>query len=197
MCRFVETIRVENGEPARLPLHQARLDATLHHFAPAASRPELATLLHGCPAAGLYKARVVYDLQGTTEVDFQPYAVRPVRTLRLVEDDAVDYAFKYENRSALNALRDRRAGCDEVIIVRNGLLTDTSYTNLALFDGTGWFTPCTPLLRGTRRRYLLERGVLQERDLRPADLPRYSSLCLFNAMIPFRTLVLPVSAVVG
>ncbi|WP_309546477.1 aminotransferase class IV [Hoylesella marshii] len=85
--------------------------------------------------------------------------------------------------------------CDDVLIVRNGLLTDTSYTNIALYDGYQWFTPATPLLEGTMRASLLDSGMLIEKDILLSDLPHYQYIALFNAMIDMGELVLPISCV--
>ncbi len=59
-------------------------------------------------------------------------------------------------------------------------LTDTSYTNIALYDGEQWFTPSTPLLRGTMRQRLLDCGLLQEREIMVSDIPNYQYISLFN-----------------
>ena len=47
--------------------------------------------------------------------------------------------------------------------MKQGLLTDTSIANIALSDGTHWYTPAHPLLKGTKRAALLEEGILQEK----------------------------------
>jgi 4-amino-4-deoxychorismate lyase len=41
----------------------------------------------------------------------------------------------------LETIRTRRGACDEVLIVKDGCLTDTSYTNIALWDGHRWVLP--------------------------------------------------------
>lgn len=69
------------------------------------------------------------------------------------------------------------------LIVRRGLLTDTSIANIALFDGKDWFTPKLPLLRGTCRTALIDNGIIKEKDIRPEELSSYSFVRLFNAMI--------------
>lgn len=73
-----------------------------------------------------------------------PYVMRTIRSLQVVEDDAIDYSFKRCDRTSLSALVARKGECDEIIIVKNGLLTDTSYTNLALFDGHDGSRPANP-----------------------------------------------------
>ncbi len=75
------------------------------------------------------------------------------------------------------------ANADDVLIVKNGLLTDTSYANIAFFDGVQWLTPATPLLAGTRRQQLLEQGVITEATLHPSDLKQFKFAKLMNAML--------------
>lgn len=83
----------------------------------------------------------------------------------------------------------------KILIVRNNHLTDTSYTNIALYDGEQWFTPSTPLLCGTMRQRLLDCGLLQEREIMVSDIPKYQYISLFNAMIPLGEVILPVDKI--
>ena len=55
---------------------------------------------------------------------------------------------------------------DDILIVKNGLLTDTSIANIALYDGNDWYTPLHPLLKGTKRAELLDKGVLKEKEIK-------------------------------
>ncbi len=52
-------------------------------------------------------------------------------------------------------------GHDDILIIRDGLLTDTSICNVALWNGTSWITPARPLFSGTMRAYLLDKGLVQ------------------------------------
>ena len=90
------------------------------------------------------------------------------------------------------ALRDT---ADDVLIVRHGLLTDTSIANIALWDGSEWYTPAQPLLAGTQRRYLLDTGQIKETDIPVASLGNYRHIRLFNALIPFGEVELPVGQI--
>lgn len=183
MCPFVETIRIKQGEACHLPYHNRRLNDTLRHFWPGCRPIDLAEHLHPSPDMDGVKCRVVYDGGGIREISYAPYVMRPVRSLRLVCSDQVDYAYKSTDREALNRLFACRGSRDDVLIVRRGLLTDTSIANIALFDGGEWFTPRSPLLKGTCRAALLDGGVISEKDIRPEELPGYSRIRLFNAMI--------------
>ena len=66
--------------------------------------------------------------------------MREIRSLKVVVDDRIDYSFKSADRSSLNRLTAQKGDCDEIIIVKNGLVTDTSFTNIAVFDGEQWLT---------------------------------------------------------
>jgi 4-amino-4-deoxychorismate lyase len=134
------------------------------------------------PAEGLYKCRVRYG-PNPEGVEIEPYRPRAIRTLRLLLDNHVNYAYKYEDRRALERLFAQRAGCDDILIVKNGHITDTSYSNIAFFDGRHWVTPERPLLAGTTRARLLAEGALSEAPLRPSDLPAFHAFRLLNAML--------------
>lgn len=190
MCRFIETIRVENGKARNLPYHEQRLNGTRAHFWPGSPVVQLAECLPAVPANGIQKLRIVYGADGIEEATCTPYTLRPVRSLALMQADDMDYAYKSTDRTALNRLFARRGPYDDILIVRRHLLTDTSIANIALFDGKHWHTPRYPLLKGTKRAKLLDKGILTEKDIRTEDLPSYSTIRLFNAMIDWGELEL-------
>lgn len=190
MCRFIETICVEDGRAQRLAYHNARLNATRKQFWPGAPEVDLASLVDAKEAAGRIRCRVTYAEQ-VLGVEYFPYHVRSVRNLKLVEADDVDYRYKYADRTVFDALMRQRGEADEVLIVRRGLLTDTSFTNIALWDGEHWFTPARPLLEGTKRQFLLDRGILIPADIPFRALASYRCISLFNAMLRLGEVVLP------
>ena len=186
MYPFVETIRIEQGRPHHLMYHQQRLAATMARFFPGATVPLLANTLSpcDCPADKTWKVHVEYDGTGILLIRTEEYHIRTIRHLHLVYCDDISYAYKSADRRRLTALATLRGDADEVVIVRNGLLTDTSYSNIALFDGQSWVTPRRPLLRGTMRQSLLDTGQLVERDIRDDEWGRYEKVSLINAMMP-------------
>ena len=103
----------------------------------------------------------------------------------MVECDDVDYHLKYADRSIFDALLQKRGSADEILIVKNGLITDTSYTNVVLFDGNQYVTPKSPLLKGTQRAYLLKTGKIIEKEIAVEQLSIYQSVFLINAMMDF------------
>ena len=191
--QFVETIKIKNGKALALPYHQARMERTIRRFFPsftsfpsiASADINLSSLISPKEEMDFYKARVVYGAQGVEAIEYAPYKMKEIHSLKVVEDDSIDYTYKSTDRSALNALVAQKGDCDEIIIVKNGLITDTSFTNLALFDGNNWLTPKHPLLLGTKRAQLLEAGIIEEAELTLEDLRKTEKVSLFNAMIDF------------
>lgn len=183
MYHLLETIRCDHGQLQNLSYHNARLNRSRQHLWGATDTWDLAERI-GVPPnlpAGVYKCRVIYGL-AIEQVVFEPYSLKPIESLQLVEAGALRYDYKYADRSSLTALKAQSAA-DDVLILQDGLLTDTSYANVALWDGSAWYTPQTPLLHGTRRAELLAQGVLREAPIRQSDLLDFEQIRLFNAMI--------------
>jgi 4-amino-4-deoxychorismate lyase len=191
MCRLLETIRYENGRFDLLPYHCRRMKYARKVLLGVTDSLELETVLrqaaeriNGRPEEHLFKCRVIYDT-AIREIQFLPYVLPLICSLRLVEANNIDYSFKYENRQSLQQLFDCRKDADDVLIVKNGLITDTSFCNILFFNGTKWLTPEHPLLQGTRRASLLAAKKIKTAVIRPADLPFFSKVRLINAMIRF------------
>ena len=104
--------------------------------------------------------------------------------LAVVRTDAIEYRHKYADRSCIEHLM-TGIPADDILIVREGLVTDTSYANIAFFDGAHWLTPSSPLLPGTARARLLDEGRIHPEEIRIADLGRFSMVVLMNAMLGF------------
>lgn len=184
--QFVETIKIADGKPQALALHQERMERTIRHFFPSLTvMPQLQTLIIPRADMTLYKARVVYGEHGVENVEYAPYAMREIESLKVVVDNDIEYAYKSTDRSLLNTLTAKKGDSDDIIIVKRGLVTDTSFTNLAMYDGTQWLTPKHPLLHGTKRTALLQTDIIKEADITLKQLRQAQKVCLFNAMIDF------------
>ncbi len=178
--------------------HQMRYERTARHFfGSACSIENLEKIAAGfADNEGINKVRIVYDGAGIVSAACTPYQMKNIRSLRLVECDGIDYTYKYADRTALDNAMKMCGGCDNVVIVRDGMITDTSYTNIALYDGSRWLTPARPLLQGTALMRLLDEGRLEVRDIKAETVWDYSHIALFNSMIDFGKLVLPTACVV-
>lgn len=191
---FIETIRWSDGKFHLLELHRRRMERTrLDVFGSACGVPDL-TWLPPIPENlknQTVKCRVIYDI-AIRSVEFEPYAQRKVGSLKIVDGGGIDYHLKYHDRSALSGLAGMRGDADEVIIVKDGFITDTSYSNLIFAAGDRLLTSDRPLLHGVMLSHLLESGKVSAATLRPDDiLPgnRYgiTSAFMVNAMLPLDT----------
>ncbi|MCB0593264.1 MAG: aminotransferase class IV [Lewinellaceae bacterium] len=181
---LLETIRCEGGHLQNLEWHQERVTRSCRdlflHYSYSINLQDIKVP----PEAeeGLYKCRVLYDMH-IKKVEFTPYSIRPLKKLRLVLADGLDYSYKYAGRAKIMALLGRRGAADDILMVKNGLITDTSYANVALFDGARWVTPAAPLLPGTRRAALLAGGRLSSANIPPQSISEFQEIRLFNAMM--------------
>jgi len=182
--RFIETIKIENGHIANLDLHKERAYETiLFHFGIKKTLPfELLVPEDISMAKGLFKLRVVYS-NDIEEFRIDPYVPRTIKRLRVVDGSGIDYRFKYEDRSAIEKLLCLKADCDDILIIKNGFVTDTSYTNLVFAKGEDLYTPATFLLNGVKRQSLLREGRIKEREIRVGDIKKYDGCFLINAML--------------
>ncbi len=192
MGRFIETIRLHDGEWHNLSRHNRRMNATRKAVFGTSDLLDISEFVTALPSRGVHKCRIVYNRQ-ILEVSFSPYTVRTVRSLRTVYSDTIRYRYKNADRSALEALFALRGSQDDVLIVRNGLLTDTSIANIALEKEGIWYTPKHPLLKGTQRARLLEEERLTECDIPADEIYSYSRIALFNAMIDFGLCILDIN----
>ncbi|MEL6718544.1 MAG: aminotransferase class IV [Bacteroidota bacterium] len=131
---------------------------------------------------GLVKCRILYS-SSIEKIEFHPYQIRPINNLKVIYNDQIDYTYKSEDRTTLTQLFQQREIFDDIIIVKNGLVTDSYYANLVFDDGVQLFTPRLPLLRGIQRAKLLEAQSIQEADIRLEDFPKFEQVHLINAMM--------------
>jgi 4-amino-4-deoxychorismate lyase len=196
MSRFIETIRFEEGNPLNLEYHQQRVNRTCAEQAGCTAGPDLAAFFRtgAMPCEGICKCRIVYR----TEIEvctFSLYTPKQIRDVQLVHADSIEYTYKYENRAELERLLSLTTA-DEILIVKNGYVSDASFANVVFSDGDALFTPAHPLLRGTQRQKLLDAGCIREAAITPADFASFETFQLINAMLPLEAgTALPVSAI--
>jgi 4-amino-4-deoxychorismate lyase len=183
---FLETIKAVDGEIFHISFHQERYESVLKQFG--IDEAQNLEQFIKPPEIGLYKCRLTYDLSKLPhriEVTYHEYKKRDISSLKLVYDDKIEYALKSTCRDGLDALYAQRGECDDVLIVKNSLLTDTTIANIAFYDSNRWVTPALPLLKGTTRERLLRDGKIFEADIAVKDLKNFSKIALMNAMVDF------------
>lgn len=132
----------------------------------------------------IYRCRFVYSTKPET-FEFSPYVPRMVKKLIVIDCGTLDYSYKYTDRSAIEALRNKIKFTEnaDVLLVKNGLVTDTSFSNIVFYDGTKWFTPAIPLLYGTKRAYYIQNKIVHPINISLSDLKKYAKIRLINAML--------------
>jgi len=183
MSQFIETIKVFKGEVLKLSLHQARFEQTRKEMLGLRSHPDLSSEISVPDSSkqGVYKCRVLYG-HDIMQVEFLPHHKPEIRSLKLVECNSISYAYKSADRAKLKVLYEQRGACDDILIVKNGWITDSYFANVILWDGSTWFTPDTALLKGCMRQSLLDSGAIKEKGIRIKELFQYKHLRLINAM---------------
>lgn len=196
MCQFLETIQLLDGEFKRLDLHQARMEKAMADFYPNEFCPVLSKRLNETdfPKVGLFKCRVIYDAE-IRLIEFIPYVTPIINTLKIVDTDIASLPYKMADRTEYQKVFAKKDVCDDVLLVKNGLLTDTSYCNIALFDGKQWFTPRYPLVMGVNRAELLAKGILEEKEIKLDTLMNFQRISLFNALNEFGKIEMQVSSI--
>jgi len=181
---LLETIKINHGQPQFLAYHQQRFDRTRHNLWQCHDRVDLSDLLQNVPTDGIYRCRIIYHQQ-IERVEYIPYTSRSFRHFKLITDDKISYQYKFLQRDRLQQHFERRAEADDILIVKQGKITDTSIANIAFFDKDHWITPKFPLLYGTTRQRLLQEGRIKERDIEVAEVMKFSQMALLNAMLEF------------
>lgn len=184
MYPLFESIRVEGGQTFLLDYHQDRVERSYHELYKNKCSWKLASMLPNLPPTGKHKLRFLYN-ENAFSFEIAPYKTKSISSLKLLEIDAFTYDLKFTDRSFLNNALDQRGKCDDVLLTRKGYLTDTTYCNVLLHDGSDWVTPAEPLFKGVQRQYLLDQKQIISRRIHIHDLKQYNGFQLVNALNPF------------
>lgn len=181
--RFIETLKIVDGRFVCPELHLKRMANTQQEVFGYTVLPVLEdAMIPVDKRQGVVKCRIVYGSE-VQQIDFEVYHRRSIHSLKLVDGGVMNYHLKYADRSAFMRLLEQRGDCDEILITRQGEITDTSFSNVVFYDGVDYVTPTCFLLNGSKRQYLLQTGRIKERKIRLEDLENYEYLYLINAML--------------
>ncbi len=186
MSLLLETIQIKNREFQNLEYHQHRVDRSRRILFGSVEKMNLLENIEIPESlkSGMYKCRVVYS-DKIYSVEFLTYNPKAIKTLKLIRNNGIDYAMKYHDRKSLENLFDLRSVGDDILIVKNNLITDTSFCNILFYNDAQWFTPEKPLLEGTQRQKLLDEGRIKTCNISPDNLFIYQKFMLINAMLEF------------
>lgn len=182
---LLETIKISDAEVSNLFYHQERCTKSRKKLFGSKDTLSLGSFINP-PSLGTWRCRVLYA-QNIKSIEYIPYIEKAIHTLKIIPS-SLEYSHKYANRDALTALVASQDEYDDILIEKEGYITDTSIANIAFYDGEQWFTPSKPLLEGTMRANLLDKGFLKTTNIRKEELACYTQVALMNAMIGFKVI---------
>ncbi len=178
---YFETIKCKDFEIFNLEYHKKRISNTI------GLNISLDEYIYPT-SAELLKCKVIYTKNEIIDISYTPYKPRGIKSFKIIEDNNIDYKYKSTNRTNIDKLYEKKKNSDEIVIIKNDLLTDTSIANIAIQLDNIWYTPKTPLLNGTTRQRLIDEGKLKEKDIDLEMVFKAQKLALMNAMIDFKVI---------
>lgn len=138
MSRFFESIKLLDGKLHLLDLHSKRLNSTRNAFFEGAKDINLEReLMIPCEKQqGLYKVKLVYS-RYLESLTIDSYFIKDHLKVKLLEKPEIMYDYKFLDRKILEEDFREDADFDDIIFLKNGVLTDATYSNLAFYDGKG------------------------------------------------------------
>lgn len=198
MFPFFESLCVKNGAILHLHWHELRFEYTYKTFY--GTPPPYGLLDNLCVPKAFNKRRtklkIAYNKTNKAVV-FEDYKTIPIVSVQLVEADSLNYSFKMSDRSGLNDLFAKRGRCDDILIVKKGLVTDSSCANVIFFDGKQWLTPARPLLHGTCRARLIAQKEIVTAAIPATNLNHFLGFKLINAMRDMKQDLIPIDAILN
>ncbi|MFT4833677.1 MAG: 4-amino-4-deoxychorismate lyase [Marinoscillum sp.] len=196
MCRFIESIRFEEGTYHLLDYHQKRVNRTFAEIFSGSVPHDLSAILPPLDFVTRHKARLAYDANGFS-ISLSEYQIRPIGKIQLVFDNTIEYHLKNIDRNSLGALYAKRGIANDILIIKNGLVTDSYYANPAFWDGKEWLVPNSYLLNGVKRQYLLAKNMIREIDIREEDIASFEKVSFINAMLDLEEVEIPITQILN
>ena len=183
MSLLFETIRLQNRKLHNLAYHNQRMEQSRRDLLGIDEKIELVEHIRipDWIGEGMYRCRVSYRKE-IEKIDFFEYRFSHPAIIQLIENPGLTYPYKFEDRRQFQQVLSENPGANDAIITHYGCLTDATFANVAFFDGKDWLTPDVPLLKGTKRQYLLENKILIATSIRVEHLKDFRQLSLINAM---------------
>ena len=193
MPYFIDTIKLLDGRYNLIDFHNNRVNNTINHFFGFDPQIDLNLLLPNPDKykTGTYKCRLTYS-NHIENIEITPYVIRTIKKLKIIDLDDPDfhmkyksfnYDFKYRDRTPIDSFLKGIGDKSDVLFIKNGSLTDTSFSNIVLYEREKWITPATFLLNGVKRRYLLENNYIMEEKISLDSINRFMKISLINAML--------------
>ena len=193
---LIESLRLYQGQYFLLPLHLRRLQESAAYFQIpyAAEKIEnaLFSLAVKLKRRRMYKVRLLLSQEGKLDITWQELRRLSLPLRVKISECCIDSenVFLYHKTTQRHLYQQelrkaQREGFDEVIFLnQQGEITEGSFTNIFLRQDGLIYTPPvrSGLLNGVLRRYLMEKGLVQEKRLSHTDMENCQGVYLGNAV---------------
>ena len=188
MFPLFESICVENYQIKLSEFHQKRMDNSYLKLFNVKNKWSIKKIFESLKIESnqKYKLRINYS-QSKYSISLKKYFKKKIRSLQCLELNDYSYDLKYTDRSVIDKNNKLKSLSDDILIIKNGFVTDSSYCNIVFFDGLSWVTPKFPLLNGVQRNFLLKNKIIFKKKIKVSDISKYKSFVLINSMIEFNT----------
>ncbi len=196
MSLLLESIKILNGKVYNMTFHEQRANHSRKMLF-GIERPlnmKKAIVVPEEFKRGLVKCRVIYG-ESIESVSFTRYEKRKINSAKVIYADEVFYNHKYVIRKELDDLYAKRENFDEIIMIKNGMVTDAYYFNLVFEKEGKYFTSDTPLLHGIQRERLILSQKVREIPIHIDEISSYERVHFVNALNPLGRNVLEVAQI--
>ena len=186
MYPLFESVCIANGEIQNGTYHESRFKSSFYALFGFEAKYSLFDNLN-LPLIDTSlkcKLRIEYNEIGV-KWTVSEYVNKIPTSLLLLKDDEIDYRLKYTDRKQLNHSYQQKGDFEDVLIIKNGFITDATYSNILFTDGHKIITPSTSLLQGTCRTRLLTEEIITEAPINADSIHLFESFQLINALNDF------------
>ncbi len=176
--QLFESIKYKDGILYNLELHLQRMQQSMQACFHTQNNLEIEVPEK---KMGLYKYKITYD-SNILSYSLNPYERKKIERVFFIIHNNIEYPYKKIDRHCFTKYTDKLHNNEEIIFIKNGLLADSSYSNICLYTGTQWITPATPLLHGTKRKELLLANKIILQDITVRDLETCKKISFINAL---------------
>lgn len=184
MCQLFETIKIQNGTSQNFEYHIHRVRKTRAKLFGCEFVSDFEELLNGINTntSNIYKLKVIYNNK-IISYEITEYSMLNKSFIKFFDLPNFEYQFKFTNRNKFEEIEKQLKGNEIGVITQNGYLTDATYANVVLFDGSNYYTPKNCLLEGTKRQRLLNENRIKPTLIHINELNKFEYLQIINAMI--------------
>lgn len=181
--KFFETIKIQNNKTFNLEYHQERFEKTYFENFGTKTNINLVDILD-TNFSDITRAKVIYN-KTDIKVEYFAYIPKNIKTIQIVHSDNIIYNYKFFDRIAIEKLV-QNTRSDEIAIFQNGLLSDSSIANIAIFEDGVWLSPTKPLLFGTTLKRYVDSGKILLGEIDIKRFKKAQKIAFLNAMIDFK-----------